>query len=57
MIEFLLYFGFIGVRIRDAEPKYIYTVGYDMKMLKVLIEKAGDAVVYMLNPAFHPGLN
>ncbi|MBI1683625.1 P-loop ATPase, Sll1717 family [Caulobacter hibisci] len=57
VIEFLLYFGFIGVRIRDAEPKYIYTVGYDMKMLKVLIEKAGDAVVYLLNPAFHPGLN
>ena len=57
VIEFLLYFAFVGVRIKDSEPKYIYGVGYDMKMLKVLIGKAGDAYTYVLNPAFHPALN
>lgn len=55
-IEFLLYFGFVGVRIRGGEPKYIYSVGYDMKMLNVLIVKAGTDVAYVLNPAFHPAL-
>ena len=57
VIEFLLYFGFLGVRLRGDEARYIYDVGYDMKMLKVLIAKATGDVLYILNPAFEPGLN
>jgi len=57
VVDFLLYYGFIGVRIKDGDVKYIYSVGYDMKMLNVLASKAEGAMTYVLNPAFHPGLN
>jgi hypothetical protein len=57
ILEFLLYYGFLGIKY-DAEPaKYIFDVGYDMRLLKVLVSKHADSVSYVLNPAFYPGLN
>jgi hypothetical protein len=53
----MLYYGFLGVKIRDESPRYIFDVGYDMKLLRVLAAKAKDDLIYELNPAFHPGLN
>ncbi len=42
----------------DSEcPRYIFDVGYDMKLLKVLILKNQKSLSYNLNPAFYPGLN
>jgi hypothetical protein len=42
----------------DAESvRYSFDVGYDMKLLKVLVAKAKHNLTYVLNPAFYPGLN
>jgi hypothetical protein len=57
VIEFLLYYGFLGVRNGSAPPTFIYDVNYDMKLLLVLVIKAKGNLSYVLNPAFHAGLN
>jgi hypothetical protein len=57
VIEFMLYYGFLGVKMDTESVRYIFDVGYDMKLLKVLVAKAKQNLTYVLNPAFHPGLN
>jgi hypothetical protein len=57
VIEFLLYYGFLGVRSGGAAPTFVYDVNYDMKLLLVLVMKAKGNLSYVLNPAFHAGLN
>jgi hypothetical protein len=56
IVDFFLYYGFLGVSIEGDEPEYIYDLGYNMTRMKVLIAKNGPAVRYRLNPAFWPGL-
>ena len=56
VIEFLLYFGFFGLQFLRKEPVYIFDVGYDMKRLKMLIDKHQDHVEFVLNKAFWPAL-
>lgn len=56
LVRFLLYFGFLGIKIGGTDPKYIFDVGYDMKRLQVPVSKAGSTVQYVLNPAFWPAL-
>lgn len=57
ILEFLLYYGFVGISY-DIEPcKYIFDVGYDMRLLKVLSSKHASTLIYVLNPAFYPALN
>lgn len=34
VIEFLLYYGFLGIRYYEQEIQYIYDVGFDLQMLK-----------------------
>ena len=57
VIEFLLYYGFLGVQNGAAAPTFVYDVNYDMKLLLVLVMKAKGNLSYVLNPAFHAGLN
>jgi hypothetical protein len=57
IIEFMLYYGFLGVKVSDESSRFIFDVGYDMKLMKVLIAKAKDGITYILNPAFHAALN
>jgi hypothetical protein len=57
VIEFLLYYGFLGIKIGSENVRYIFDFGYDMKLLKVLVSKNEQALSYVLNPAFYPGLN
>jgi hypothetical protein len=57
VIEFMLYYGFIGIKLPDSSVKYIFDVGYDMKLLKILIAKTSGNAMYFLSPAFHAGLN
>jgi hypothetical protein len=57
VIQFMLYYGFLGVRKGGEAPRYIFDLGYDMKLLSALAAKAKDRLTYTLNPAFHPGLN
>jgi hypothetical protein len=56
VIEFLLYYGFVGIQ-HSGRATYIFDVNYDMKHLNVLVAKAGASVTYVLSPAFHAGLN
>lgn len=56
--DILLWYGFLGVQVSEDETKYIYSVNYDMKHLKGLINKAGiENIAYKINPAFWPALD
>ncbi len=57
VIQFMLYYGFLGVKTEDQIPRYIFELGYDMKLLSTVAMKAKGNLIYVLNPAFHPGLN
>ena len=57
VMDVLLYYGFMGIKHDLDPPRYIFDVGYDMRILKVIASKHSDAVSYVLNPAFYPGLN
>lgn len=57
IIEFLLYYGFLGLRIGADDPEYIHDVGYDMKVMRTSIEKHANALSFVVNPAFWPALS
>jgi hypothetical protein len=57
VVEFMLYYGFLGVQMNDGGVQFIFDVGYDMKLLKVLVSKAKENLTYVLNPAFYPALH
>ncbi|MBO9460146.1 hypothetical protein [Labrenzia sp. R5_0] len=59
VVDFLLYYGFLGVQHGASAPTFVYDVNYDMKLLSVLVTKAKtkENLSYSLNPAFHAGLN
>ena len=56
VIEFLLYYGFLGIKYLEDEEQYIYDVEYNMEILKTRIIKNKNAVSYVFNPAFWPAL-
>jgi hypothetical protein len=53
IIDFLLYYGVLGVQIGDVEY-FIYSVNYDLKVLKVRTERGEEDTRYIINPAFRP---
>jgi hypothetical protein len=56
VIQFMLYYSFLGIKTDGENPRYIFDVGYDLKLLNVLAKKANN-LLYVLNPAFYPALN
>ncbi len=56
VLEFLLYFGFLGIRVGEDVPLYIYDVGYDLSILRAVYRKKHRAARLVLNPAFWPAL-
>jgi hypothetical protein len=56
IIEFLLYYGFFGIKYMNEDPLYIHNVGYDMEILRTRIKKNKSATTFYLNPAFWPAL-
>lgn len=56
VLEFLLYFGFLGIRIGDEEPRYVYDVGYDLSILNAVLRKSRERAHFVLNPAFWSAL-
>ena len=57
ILELLLWYGVLGLLREDGEVTYIYTVKYDIKRLKALIQKrTGSEPIYYVNPAFWKGL-
>lgn len=57
IIDILLWYGFLGVQISDEEISYIYNVAYNIDLLKTIIKKKGNLVLYVINPAFIPSLH
>ena len=57
IFDLLLWYGILGFRRSDSEPTYIYSVRYDIKLLKALLRKHEyEGPVYLINPAFWKGL-
>ena len=56
VIDFLLYYGILGVRTSDEQVHYIFNVNYDLKVLQIRALRAADVGAYVMNPAFRPAL-
>jgi hypothetical protein len=57
IVNILLWYGVLGVRRIDGTVTYIYTVNYEMEILKGISRKLeSQGLVYVVNPAFVPGL-
>lgn len=55
VIDFLLYYGILGVKSGTDQVHYIYSVNYDLKILKIRASRERQ-FVYVINPAFMPAL-
>ena len=53
VLDFLLYYGVLGIRTDDHEY-FIYTVNYDLRMLKIRGRRGKKDTRYVLNLAFWP---
>jgi len=58
IIDILMWYGVLGVVRLDGEITYIYSVNYDMSLLKGIVRKLETTgLVYAVNPAFWTGLD
>jgi hypothetical protein len=51
VVDFLLYYGVLGTRIGDTDH-FIYSVNYDLKVLKIRANRYQGTADYVVNPAF-----
>lgn len=56
VIDFLLYYGVVGLAT-ESDEMYVYDVNYDLRKLEIRIDRAGEGLVFCVNPAFWPSLN
>lgn len=56
VIDFLLYYGILGIQDAMEQVHYIFGVNYDLKVLQIRAARAGGDAVYVMNPAFRPAL-
>lgn len=56
VVDFLLYYGILGVRTSEDQIHYIFNVNYDLKVLQVRAARISEGAVYVMNPAFRPAL-
>src|SRR5262245_38645174 len=60
LMEILLWYGVFGLVGEDGNVEYIYSVNYDMRLMKGRMkratERAPERALYAINPAFWPGL-
>ncbi|WP_404302628.1 P-loop ATPase, Sll1717 family [Alicycliphilus denitrificans] len=56
VIDFLLYYGILGIQDSAEHIHYIFNVNYDLKVLQVRAARAKSDAVYVMNPAFRPAL-
>lgn len=56
IIDFLLYYGILGVQTSADQAHYIFNVNYDLKILQIRASRAGDSAAYVMNPAFRSAL-
>jgi hypothetical protein len=53
--DFLLYYGVLGTRLGEKDH-FIYSVNYDLKVLKIRASRHTEAADYVVNTAFWPAL-
>jgi hypothetical protein len=57
LLDMLLWYGVLGFKKSHNEIIYIYSVGYDIKRMKAMLDKRnGQGIVFFINPAFWKGL-
>ncbi len=57
VLDFLVYYGVLGVCTEEGGVHFIYDVHYDLKPLKIRSSRAGDKAGFSINPAFWPALS
>jgi hypothetical protein len=58
LVDLLLWYGFLGIVRKSGDETYIYTVNYEMKKLKALVDMRPETeLLYIVNPAFWRGLD
>ena len=56
VVDFLLYYGILGVRTSEDQIHYIFNVNYDLKLLQMRAARITEGAVYVMNSAFRPAL-
>ena len=56
LLELLIWYGFLGLRVSRSEVKYIYNFNYNMQLPKGILRKNNDRQNFVINPAFWPAL-
>jgi hypothetical protein len=56
VVDFLLYYGVLGTRLGDIDH-FIYSVNYDLRVLKIRAQRHQGTADYVVNPAFWPALD
>ena len=56
IIDFMLYYGFLGLWSNKQKRQYIYDVNYNMGILRSIIKKKESNIIFEMNPAFWYGL-
>ena len=56
LTDMLLWYGFLGLVQGNEDTTYIYSVNYNMKLLRGRIEALGERATFRINPAFGPAL-
>ena len=56
IIDILLWYGFLGLKINQDDSKYIYNFNYNMKLMHGIIKKNENNLFYQIHPAFWPAL-
>ncbi len=58
LLDLLLWYGFIGGVRQNLDERFIYSVGYDSRKLKAMIENVPEENrLFVINPAFHKELD
>ena len=52
----LLWYGFLGIKIKNEEPKYIYNFNYNKSLMDGVKKKEKDNIMIVINHAFWPAL-
>jgi hypothetical protein len=55
VVDCLMYYGVLGTRLGDTDH-FIYSVNYDLKVLKIRGQRHQGTADYVVNSAFWPAL-
>ena len=56
IVDFLIYYGILGISKGAEDPSYIFDYGYDAEMVRARMRKWGPSIRYTINPALRPAL-